>query len=309
MIARQIGTSCTRATIRRERASAGSAERITAAAAFVFALVLLIAGHRPLSADDAFAPVDTALVIAVDVSNSVDDARYRLQMQGIADALEDPAVVGTILNGAQGAILVTIVAWSDRPQVALDWMRIGSKADAESVAARIRAIPRISGEFTCVAEMLRYLNNKVLPTVPAMALRKVVDVSGDGADNCNSRVATKEIRDEIVGYGTVINGLPILEGEQALTLESWYRDNVQGGPGSFILPADSFADFGRAIRQKFIVEISGIAPPRTPPSRNAALPPNHLAALPPNQHAALPGETSRQVARQPVSPGTPGPDF
>jgi uncharacterized protein DUF1194 len=212
------------------------------------------------SARQAYPPVDTALVIAVDVSNSVDEHRYRLQMNGIAKALEDPGVIGTILNGAQGAILVSIVTWSDRPQIALEWMRISSKEEAFAVAARVRGLPRISGEFTCLANMLRYLNDKVLPTVPARSLRKVVDVSGDGKDNCNSRVATPEIRDELVGYGTVINGLPILEGSEASTLENWYRDNVQGGPGSFILAAESFADFGRAIRQKFIVEISGVEP-------------------------------------------------
>jgi len=211
-------------------------------------------------AQQTLQPVDTALVIAVDVSNSVDERRYRLQMNGIAKALEDPSVIGTILNGAQGAILVSIVAWSDRPQIALEWMRISSREEAFAVAALVRALPRITGEFTCLANMLRYLNDKVLPTVPAPALRKVVDVSGDGKDNCNSRIATPEIRDELVGYRTIINGLPILEGSEALTLENWYRDNVQGGPGSFILAAESFEDFGRAIRQKFIVEISGIDP-------------------------------------------------
>ena len=214
------------------------------------------------NAAERFDPVDTALIIAVDVSNSVDERRYRLQMSGIAKALSDPAVVGTILNGAQGAILVTIVAWSDKPQIALPWMRIASQEEAEAVAGKVLSLPQYTGEFTCLANMLRFLNDKILPTVPAMALRKVVDVSGDGQDNCNSRIATPEIRDEIVGYGTIINGLPILEGKEALTLEQWYEENVRGGPGSFVLAAKSFEDFGRAIRQKFIVEISGIEPRR-----------------------------------------------
>ena len=234
------------------------------ARALFIALTLCAAALKtpPTQASEVFEPVDTALIIAVDVSNSVDDRRYHLQMSGIAKALSDPAVVGTILNGAQGAILVSIVAWSDRPQIALPWMRIASQADAEAVAAKIVALPQISGEFTCLANLLRFLNDKVLPTVPAMALRKVVDVSGDGKDNCNSSVATPELRDEIVGYGSIINGLPILEGKEALTLEKWYEDNVRGGPGSFVLAAKSFEDFGRAIRQKFIVEISGLVPRR-----------------------------------------------
>ncbi|MEQ8823964.1 MAG: DUF1194 domain-containing protein [Filomicrobium sp.] len=223
-------------------------------------LINALLATPPAKSAPKFDPVDTALVIAVDVSNSVDERRYRLQMNGIANALSDPAVVGTILNGAQGAILVSVVTWSDRPRMALPWMRIASQEEAFAVARRVRALPHTTGEFTCVANMLRYLNDKVLPTVPAMALRKVVDVSGDGQDNCNSRVATPDIRDELVRYGTIVNGLPILEGKEALTLEQWYDDNVRGGPGSFVLAAKSFEDFGRAIRQKFIVEISGINP-------------------------------------------------
>jgi len=243
--------------------------KVSALLAVLFLAVIACLGpmRAAVMAQAAFAPVDTALVIAVDVSNSVDERRYRLQMSGIAAALEDPAVVGTILNGAQGAILVSLVAWSDRPQIAVNWTRIASQEDATAVASRIRHLERITGEFTCLADMLRYLNDKVLPTVPAAALRKVVDVSGDGADNCNSQVATPDIRDQIVGYGTIINGLPILEGSEAATLESWYEKNVKGGPGSFVMAADGFEDFGRAIRQKFIVEISALD---TPPARRLA---------------------------------------
>jgi len=202
--------------------------------------------------------VDTALVIAVDVSNSVDDHRYELQMQGIASALEDKGVVSAVLTGPRGSILVTVVTWSDRAQVAVPWMRIASEADASAVAHKVRELPRFTGEFTCMATMMRFVNDKILPQVPVNALRTVVDVSGDGADNCNAREPVAAVRDEIASYGTTINGLPILEGSEAATLEEWYRNNVMAGPGSFILPADGFDDFGRAIKQKFIVEISGV---------------------------------------------------
>lgn len=215
--------------------------------------------------------VDTALVISVDVSNSVDDRRYELQMQGIAAALEDDGVVGAILNGPLGSILVTLVTWSDRPNVALPWMRIGSKEEAQAVAQKIRSLPRFTGEFTCLATMLRFVNDKILPQVPVRALRTVVDVSGDGADNCNSNPPATSVRDEIASFGTTINGLPILEGPEAGTLEDWYRNNVMAGPGSFILPADGFEDFGRAIRQKFIVEISSIGTGTRPADRRTPL--------------------------------------
>lgn len=223
----------------------------------VVILLLSVSGAVVSDAADAqMRDVDTALVVAVDVSNSVDEERYRLQLKGIADALEDPGVIGTILNGPRSAILFSIVAWSDRPQIALPWMMISSREEALAVAARVRALPRFSGEFTCMARMLRYVTDKVLTQVPVNAFRSVVDVSGDGKDNCNPDQPVAEIRDELTSYGTTVNGLPILTGGEARTLEEWYEKNVKGGPGSFILPADGFKDFGRAIRQKFVVEIT-----------------------------------------------------
>lgn len=229
-----------------------------------FALIVAVLSALPLASMPSAAQegdgVDTALVIAVDVSNSVDEHRYRLQMEGIASALEDPSVVNTILNGPRSSILVSVVTWADRPDVALPWMRIGSEEDARGVAQAVRKLPHLTGEFTCMGTMLRFVNDKILPQIPVNALRTVVDVSGDGSDNCNAQVPVPAVRDEIASYGTTINGLPILEGREVATLEDWYRDNVKAGPGSFILPAIGFGDFGRAIRQKFIVEISSIAP-------------------------------------------------
>ncbi|MEO1544903.1 MAG: DUF1194 domain-containing protein [Pseudomonadota bacterium] len=218
--------------------------------------VLYFVVVRPVVAAGPMRDVDTALVVAVDVSNSVDDERYRLQLKGIADALEDPGVISAILNGPRSAILFSIVAWSDRPEIALPWMMISSADEARAVAARVRRLPRYGGEFTCMARMLRFVTDKLLPQTPVNALRSVVDVSGDGRDNCNPDVPVASIRDELVSYGTTINGLPILSGPQKGTLEQWYTDNVKGGPSSFILPANGFEDFGRAIRQKFVVEIT-----------------------------------------------------
>lgn len=203
------------------------------------------------------AEVDTALIVSIDVSNSVDEHRYKLQIEGIAAALEDPSVIEAILNGPQGGILFSLVAWADRPKVALPWMRISSRTDALAVAQAIRAMPRHDGEFTCLGQMLRFVSDKIVPQIPAQALRVIVDVSGDGRDNCNAEEPIGRVRDELVSFGVTINGLPILEGREAATLAPWYRDNVMGGPGAFVLPADGFEDFGRAIRQKFVIEISG----------------------------------------------------
>lgn len=200
--------------------------------------------------------VDTALILSVDVSGSVDEHRFRLQMEGIAQALEDAAIQRAILGGAHGAILIMLVQWADRQSVTVPWMRVASVADARRVAAMIRNAPRRPGDFTCTAAMLHFVAAKVLPTLPVVAERVVLDVSGDGADNCNTDVPTARERDALVAEEVTINGLPILEGEQKDTVEDWYRRNVMGGPAAFVLPADGYKDFGRAIRQKFLTEIS-----------------------------------------------------
>lgn len=210
-------------------------------------------GFTPLPPDPQ---VDTALIVSVDVSGSVDERRYQLQMQGIAKALTDPAVVDALLNGAQGGILFTLITWTDRPQIAVPWTKIASPADAEAVADLVRRVPRQIGDFTCLGRMMRYVSDKVVPQIPLPAARVVVDVSGDGADNCNPVEPVGGVRDELAARGVTINGLPILKGREAGTLEAWYKANVMGGPGSFVLPANGYEDFGRAIRQKFVVEVS-----------------------------------------------------
>jgi hypothetical protein len=243
----------------------------------VAAFTALAAGMLPAaSAQSLEDQVDTALIVSVDVSNSVDADRYRLQMEGIAAALEDPSVIDAIVGGPNGGILFSMVTWADRPTVSLPWTKITSKEDAAALAARVRGLPQIGGEFTCMTRMLRSVNDKIVPQIPSRALRVVVDVSGDGPDNCNADEPIEAVRDELVANGVTINGLPILEGagvdggvaavqpsfptSDGLELEEWYRSKVMGGPGSFILAANGYGDFGRAIRQKFVIEISGYSP-------------------------------------------------
>jgi hypothetical protein len=244
----------------------------TALGAILSAFILGV----PVNAQDA-QPVDTALIVSVDVSNSVDEARYKLQMEGIAKALEDPGVIEAITGGSGGGILFSMVTWADKPAIAVPWMRITSKADALAVAKRVRTLPHQGGEFTCMTRMLRSVNDKIVPQIPAKAMRIVIDVSGDGPDNCNADEPIEKVRDELVSNGVTINGLPILldtpEAGAMLPkavpggphpLEQWYRDHVRGGSGSFVLPALGYADFERAIRQKFVIEMSGLTPPATP---------------------------------------------
>ncbi len=233
---------------------------LIAAAALVAVLIVVSSVPPAARAQEQQSDVDTALIVSVDISNSVDEHRYKLQMEGIAKALEDPEVLKAILNGPQGGILFSMVTWADKPKLALPWQRIASASDAAAVAAKVRTLPRQTGEFTCVSGMLRSISDKVVPQIPAKALRIVVDVSGDGRENCNPEEPPALVRDELAASGVTVNGLPILEGDEGPVLEQWYRDNVMGGPGSFILPANGFNDFGRAIRQKFMIEISGNPP-------------------------------------------------
>jgi hypothetical protein len=240
----------------------------------LLALVGSLAGNFALAAGSD--EVDTALIVAIDVSNSVDEQRYKLQMEGIAQALEDPGVIQAIVGGAKGGILFSLVTWSDQPTFNLPWTHIASEADAKAAARKVRALPRQGGEFTCMTRMMRVVSDKIVPQIPSKAAKVVLDISGDGPDNCNSTEPIGQVRDELVKYGVTVNGLPILtaEGPEMVTpgapssrsylpeqqkvhsLEQWFRDNVKGGPGSFVLPANGYADFGRAIRQKFVLEVS-----------------------------------------------------
>lgn len=225
--------------------------------------LLAVAAVRAIAADEA--QFDTALVVSVDVSNSVDDERYKLQIEGIAKALEDPGVIDAITGGPNGGILFQMVTWADRPSVILRSTPIRNKQDALAVAQRVRKLPQQGGEFTCMTRMLRQANDKIVPQISGKATRVVIDVSGDGPENCNPDEPIETVRDELVASGVTINGLPIVdpaaEAEAKVKgtegLEAWYTAHVKGGNGSFVLPAQGYDDFGRAIRQKFVIEISG----------------------------------------------------
>lgn len=225
----------------------------------------LFAGTVPSALAGAIEAVDVGLVLAVDVSGSVSGERYGLQMDGIAAAFEDPAVQAAILGGPHGALVISLVQWSDRAQVSIPWTVIASRADARAFAERVRHAPRVADQFTCMSQMLRFVADKVLPRVQAQPGRTVIDVSGDGPENCNPPIPVDAIRDELIGDTVTINGLPILEGEDRELLEPWYANHVVGGRGGFLMPAHGFADFARAMRQKFLVEISSTAPKEAQP--------------------------------------------
>lgn len=251
------------------------------------ALAVAVAAVAGVGGLASAAASETALVLAVDVSSSVDAARFRLQMEGIAEALEDESVQRSILGTGDGRVHLALVPWSDRAEVAISWRVLATAADARALAAEIRALPRRSGEYTCLAKMLRFVRERVLPTLPAGVERMTIDVSGDGIDNCAPTATTESERDQTVATGATINGLPILvpgendlvgtgayrapgydwskyrsepHGETGTTLPDWFRRHLVGGEGAFVLPAKGYGDFGRAFRRKFVTEVSGRDP-------------------------------------------------
>jgi hypothetical protein len=227
-------------------------------AAWLRALGLLAGLTLPHAA--AAAPpeaVDLALVMAVDVSESVDGDEYVLQHEGIARAVEDPRLVQSVKAGRYGAIEVAVMEWSDRDKqvITVDWTRIGDQASADAFAAAVRASRRSSNGLTAIGDAL-LAAHALLDRAPAAADRRLVDVSGDGMANIGPPV--QAVRDELVAAGITINGLAILASEP--WLETYYNDYVIGGAGAFLLRAEDFGSFASAMQSKLQGEVAGLTP-------------------------------------------------
>ena len=255
MIMRETGT---------KRFGDASVWRSSAALAFVsatLAVVPTLQTSSAISGTKAGAEmVDTALVLAVDVSESINTERYALQMAGIGKTFEDPEIQQMILSGPNHSMFVALVEWSSKAFLSVPWTLITSPGDAQAFADKVQQMPRFDNQFTCMAKALQVVRDKVLPFLPVAATRTIIDVSGDGRDNCNTSPPVDAVRDQLVLGGVTINGLPILEGDEAATLEDWYAHHAIGGPAAFLVPALGFSDFERAMRKKFLVEVSSRFP-------------------------------------------------
>ena len=196
--------------------------------------------------------VDAALVLAVDVSLSVDESRYALQKEGIAQAFENPDLAAAIATGAEGAVAVEMIEFSDpdRQIPVIGWTRIASVQDAQDLARRIRAVKRSSHGLTGLADALLAAGSALLDA-PYTATRRVVDISGDGMSNIGTEITSA--RDRLVEAGITINGLPILSEEP--WLETYYTEYVIGGPGAFVVPAENLDSFAEAMKRKVLQEL------------------------------------------------------
>jgi hypothetical protein len=214
----------------------------------------------PLAPARAQAPVDLELVLAVDISRSVDDVEARLQREGYMAAFRDPRVVQAIQSGAIGAIAVSYVEWSgaEYQRTMVEWFRISDGESAGEFAGRIAALPRVSMGWTSISGAIDHCVR--LFGLGYRGTRRVIVISGDGVNN--SGRAPWQARDEAVLQGIVINGLPILNdrpnfGRPAeVGLDKYYDAYVIGGPGSFMIAAEDFEAFAGAILAKLIREIA-----------------------------------------------------
>jgi hypothetical protein len=204
---------------------------------------------------EAASEVDLNLVLAVDVSGSVNQRRFELQRDGYVAAFQHPRVLAAIAaGGLRGAIGATMLQWTG-PSLhveAVPWTRISDEASARAFAFSIRAAPRqLFSGGTSISGAIDY-GTGLLDRSPFSAGRRVIDISGDGANN-RGRPAV-DARDAAIAEGITINGLPILELEP--TLDEHYKNNVIGGPNAFMVVAETFAEFADAILKKLVTEIA-----------------------------------------------------
>lgn len=209
--------------------------------------------------------VDLLLVLAADVSRSVDEREFKLQREGFAAALVDPRVMRIVANGPSGRIAVIFVEWASEfeQRVVVDWALIAGERDAQDVSRRILSAPRSFWGRTSISSAIEF-SVALIARSPFQSDRHVIDVSGDGTNNSGPDVTVA--RDAAVAKGVTINGLVILSDEPfpanpththpAGGLKAYYESNVIGGPGAFVLEAQGFDTFGQLLVNKLMKEIA-----------------------------------------------------
>jgi hypothetical protein len=225
---------------------------------------------RPALAEDG--DVDLLLVLAADVSRSVDEKKFKLQREGYAAAIADPRVVRAMMAGPRGRIAICFIEWASNGEqsVVVDWTAVASEGDAKGLAARVLGASRSFMGRTSISAAIDY-SMAHLGRSPLKAPRRVIDVSGDGTNNSGRPVTAA--RDDAVAAGVTINGLVILSEVPLPTnprhthpeggLTAYYENNVIGGPGAFALEAANFESFGQLLISKLIKEIAAApVPPR-----------------------------------------------
>jgi hypothetical protein len=207
--------------------------------------------------------VDLALVIAVDISYSMDPEEQALQREGFAEAFRSPVVHEAIQRGMIGKIAVTYAEWAGAydQKVVVPWTILDNPEGVMAFAGKIAAAPLRRAQRTSVSGAIDF-GVKLLEESGLEATRRVIDVSGDGPNN-QGRLVTPA-RDDAVAKGIVINGLPIMLRRPGYLdiaeLDIYFRDCVIGGNGSFMVPVRERSQFQQAIRTKIVLEVAGLVP-------------------------------------------------
>jgi hypothetical protein len=216
--------------------------------------------------------VDLQLVLAVDVSRSIDEVEAELQRRGYTEALTNAKVIDAILSGEHKRIGLCYVEWAGThyQQVVIDWTLVDSETAARRFADKLAEAPRVSQSWTAVGAALAFSGQR-FENSGFISRRRVIDISGDG--RTNDGPAAELVRDKLVNQGIVINGLPVMMNRTNFgrppdtLLDKYYEENVIGGSGCFMVVASNFDDFSRAVRNKMIREISdGRLIPRPEPA-------------------------------------------
>jgi hypothetical protein len=250
----------------------GSAALVVAAAAGIAAPALR---RADVPASAAGTNVDVELVLAVDISYSMDPDEQALQREGYVAALTSPEFLNALRQGLHGKIVATYVEWAGAAEqrVVAPWRVIDGRASAEAFANAIAEAPYRRAYRTSISGALQYAM-PLFQSSGHRGLRRVIDVSGDGANNQGALVTLA--RDEALAQGVTINGLPImLKRPTAATmdienLDVYYEDCVIGGPAAFVIPIKERAQFKEATRTKLVLEVAGHSP--APPSQTNSPP-------------------------------------
>ena len=213
---------------------------------------------------ESCAETDLEVILAADVSRSIDDSEFELQRKGYAAAVTDPRVLTAIHARANGAIGVCFIEWSgdEEQHVVVDWTEIHDEEDAGSVAAAILSAPRSFTGRTSISAAIDFAMER-FAAAKWQANRRIIDISGDGTNNSGRPIT--EARDQAIASGVTINGLAIINdkpnlGYSAHTqppggLPLYYKENVIGGPNAFLLVVQDFNSFADAMANKLAKEI------------------------------------------------------
>ena len=246
--------------------------------AFVILGIAALLGATPAPPPARAAEVDLELVLAVDVSRSIDDDEFRLQREGYAQAFTNPAVLAAIMSNPKQRIAVTFIEWAgvEFQRVVVPWTVIGDPESGALFAHEVATRPRSFFGWTSISGAIDYALRQ-FEIDPNRGTRRVIDVSGDGINN-SGRPAF-EARDDALRRGITINGLVIMNDNpnpgfvfqrQTPPLDEFYRDQVIGGQGAFLIALDDFDSFAHAIVNKLVKEIAANGAPDV---QTAALPP------------------------------------